>query len=39
MFKHLIVPLDGSRLGEGVLPLVIHLAQKLQATVTLVHVV
>jgi nucleotide-binding universal stress UspA family protein len=39
MFKHLIVPLDGSRLSESVLPMVIHLAQKLQATVTLVHVI
>src|ERR1017187_4115533 len=39
MFKHLIVPLDGSRLSESVMPIVIHLAQKLQAAVTLVHVI
>ena len=39
MFKHLIVPLDGSRLSESVLPMVIHLAQKLHAAVTLVHVI
>jgi nucleotide-binding universal stress UspA family protein len=39
MFKHLIVPLDGSRLSESVLPMVADLAQKLQATVTLVHVI
>jgi len=39
MFKHLIVPLDGSRLSESVLPLVVHLAQKLRAEVTLVHVI
>ena len=39
MFKHLIVPLDGSRLSEAALPVVIHLAQKLDATVTLVHVI
>jgi nucleotide-binding universal stress UspA family protein len=39
MFKHLIVPLDGSRLSEAALPVVIYLAQKLDAMVTLVHVI
>jgi nucleotide-binding universal stress UspA family protein len=39
MFKHLIVPLDGSRLSESAMPTVIHLAQKLNASVTLVHVI
>ena len=39
MLKHLIVPLDGSRLSESALPTAVHLAQKLQATVTLVHVI
>ena len=39
MFKHLIVPLDGSRLSEAVLPLAIQLAGKLNALVTLVHVI
>ena len=39
MYKHLIVPLDGSRLSEAVLPLAVQLAQKLDALVTLVHVI
>jgi nucleotide-binding universal stress UspA family protein len=39
MFQHLIIPLDGSRLSESVLPIAIQLAQKLQAAVTLVHVI
>jgi nucleotide-binding universal stress UspA family protein len=39
MIKHLLVPLDGSRLAESVLPAVSFLAEKLKASVTLVHVV
>jgi nucleotide-binding universal stress UspA family protein len=37
--KHLIVPLDGSRLAEAALPLARQLAQKLGAPVTLVHLI
>ncbi|MEI6351327.1 MAG: universal stress protein [Verrucomicrobiota bacterium] len=39
MFKRLIIPLDGSRLSESVLPTAIYVAEKLQATVILVHVI
>ena len=39
MFKRLIIPLDGSRLSEAVLPTAIYLAQKLGAAITLVHVI
>lgn len=39
MFKRLIIPLDGSRLSEAVLPSAVYLAEKLQASVTLVHVI
>ena len=39
MFKRLIIPLDGSRLSEAVLPTAVFLAQKLGATLTLVHVI
>ncbi|MCX6967625.1 MAG: universal stress protein [Verrucomicrobia bacterium] len=39
MFKRLIIPLDGSRLSEAVLPTAVYLAQKLQAAITLVHVI
>ena len=39
MFKHLIIPLDGSKLSEASLPLAIQLAQRLDASVTLVHVI
>jgi nucleotide-binding universal stress UspA family protein len=37
--KHLIVPLDGSRLAETVLPVTTQLAQKLGAPVTLIHLI
>ncbi len=39
MYKHLIVPLDGSASGEAILPLVAQLADKMQARVTLLHVI
>jgi len=39
MFNRLIIPLDGSRLSEAVIPTAVYLAQKLQASVTLVHVI
>jgi nucleotide-binding universal stress UspA family protein len=37
--KHLIVPLDGSRLAEAALPVTTQLAQKLGAPVTLIHLI
>jgi nucleotide-binding universal stress UspA family protein len=37
-FRHLVVPLDGSRLAESVLPAVAALARSLKASVTLLHV-
>jgi nucleotide-binding universal stress UspA family protein len=37
-FRHLVVPLDGSRLAESVLPVVAALARVLKASVTLLHV-
>ncbi len=39
MFKHLLVPLDGSLLAEAALPPAIFLAQLLQAPLTLVHLI
>jgi nucleotide-binding universal stress UspA family protein len=39
MFKHLLVPLDGSRLAEAALPAAAYLAQKLRAAVTLIHII
>jgi nucleotide-binding universal stress UspA family protein len=39
MFKNILVPLDGSQLAESVLPVVSFLAQKLTASVTLLHVI
>ncbi|MBI3362628.1 MAG: universal stress protein [Chloroflexi bacterium] len=39
MFKHLLIPLDGSRLAETALPSAAHLAETLQASVTLLHVI
>jgi nucleotide-binding universal stress UspA family protein len=39
MFKHLLVPLDGSALAETALPAAVYLAQTLKASVTLIHVI
>jgi nucleotide-binding universal stress UspA family protein len=39
MFKHLLVPLDGSRLAEAALPAAAYLAESLGARVTLVHAI
>ena len=39
MFKHILVPIDGSLMAEAALPAAAFLAQKLQARVTLIHVV
>jgi len=39
MFKHLLIPLDGSRLAESVLPSAVYLARVTGATVTLLHVI
>jgi nucleotide-binding universal stress UspA family protein len=38
MFRHLLVPLDGSKLAEVVLPAVADLARRAGARVTLLHV-
>jgi len=39
MYRHLLVPLDGSRLAESVLPLAGSLARGFEAAVTLLHVI
>ena len=39
MFKHILIPLDGSRLAESALGAGIYLARLLGATVTLLHVI
>ena len=39
MFKHILIPLDGSRLAETVLPAGVYLAGVLGSTVTLLHVI
>jgi nucleotide-binding universal stress UspA family protein len=39
MFKHLLVPLDGSHLAEAALPAAAYLAHVLDATVTLIHII
>ena len=39
MFKHLLVPLDGSTLAEVALPYAAFIAGKLNATITLIHVI
>jgi len=39
MFKHILVPLDGSTLAEAPLPVAAYLAGNLHARITLIHVV
>jgi nucleotide-binding universal stress UspA family protein len=39
MFKHLLVPLDGSRLAEAALPAAACLAEQLGASITLIHII
>jgi len=39
MFKHILVPLDGSSLAESVLPIADYLARVLRAKITLIHIV
>jgi nucleotide-binding universal stress UspA family protein len=39
MFKHILVPLDGSKLAEAALPAAAALAQTLKAPVTLLHII
>jgi nucleotide-binding universal stress UspA family protein len=39
MFKHLLVPLDGSRLSESALPVAAQIAARMGAELTLVHVI
>ena len=39
MFDHMIVPLDGSRLAEAVLPMAVYLSTVFESQVTLVHII
>ena len=39
MFKHLLIPLDGSYLSEAVLPIAIEMAQKFNSKITLTMVI
>ena len=39
MFKHILLPLDGSKLAEAALPAAVSLAQTFNAPVTLLHVI
>lgn len=39
MFRHLLVPLDGSALAEAALPAAVYLAETLGAWVTLIHII
>ena len=39
MFRHLLIPLDGSKMAEAALPVAAFLAEKFASRVTLMHVV
>jgi nucleotide-binding universal stress UspA family protein len=39
MFRHILVPLDGSRLAEAALPVAVALSKSFGSTVTLIHII
>lgn len=39
MFKHILVPLDGSKLAEAAIPVAVSLARTLEAPVMLLHII
>ena len=39
MFKHILVPLDGSKLAEAAIPFAVEFCRKLDAQITLLHVI
>jgi len=39
MFKHILVPLDGSKLAEAAVPVAVSLTKALHAPVTLLHII
>jgi nucleotide-binding universal stress UspA family protein len=39
VFKHILLPLDGSELAETAIPVAVYLAERLKAEVTLLHVI
>ena len=39
MFKHILLPLDGSQLAEAAIPVVVDLCKKLDCKITLLHVI
>ncbi len=39
MIKHILVPLDGSQLGEWALPIAARIAECMDASITLIHVI
>ncbi len=39
MFKHILLPLDGSQLAEAAIPFAVKLCQKLNSKITLLHVI
>ena len=39
MFKHILVPLDGSQLAEAAIPFAVEFCRKLDAQITLLHVI
>jgi nucleotide-binding universal stress UspA family protein len=39
MFRHILVPLDGSKLAEAAIPVAVSLAQTLEAPVMLLHII
>lgn len=39
MFKHILIPLDGSRLAEAAIPSAVYLGKHLHASITLIHII
>jgi len=39
MFKHILIPLDGSKMAESVLPIALFLSQTFKSGITLIHII
>ena len=39
MYKHMLIPLDGSKMAEAVMPIALFLSENLKSKITLIHII
>ncbi len=39
MYKHILIPLDGSKMAEAVMPIALFLSENLKSKITLIHII